>query len=131
MKLLSGFNEEDMADKLLLLIQRKLGSCVKNEPIRLSTYNTVRDLFFEYRAKFVNTNWNSRYQQLALLKALISLSKRREIEFVSLRKTYLRHGFIHIQSGQPFELNLDQKILSQFGGLIRPIRYLKYGEWVG
>jgi len=84
MKLLSGFNAEDMANKLLLLVEQRLAYRVINNPIRLPSYSIIHELIFDCRAEFSNEGWNSRHKQMALLKALILLNKRGSIEIVSL-----------------------------------------------
>lgn len=129
MKLLADFNADDMSNKLELYIKDRAKNWRGKYPITISPSTTIDYLMHEKAAEFANDNWNHWHKQQALIKCLKLLSKLGVIEFVSLTKTKLTHGFLHTSTSVPFKLVLDQLFLQKFGQFIEPSRYIKYGEW--
>lgn len=129
MKLLKNFDAEEISVHLEEYLNKKADGWRGKEPVILQVGYFMSHLQYEISDKSINEEWNIRHQQQAVLKSLRILSSMSVVEFVSLTKTKLTLGFIHSKSGVPFKTNFKESFIQEFGDLMHPKRFLKYGEW--
>jgi hypothetical protein len=123
MNLLAGFDAAPLAAAMLESIERKCAGRGKvNKRVgMLSIYGAGWEPLNVYAG-------NAYHMDLAFVKALKLLQTQGKIELVSLCKTRVKRGLVHCASGTPMGFRLATKAEVRCAALLRPARYIKYGD---